>query len=479
MSAARRIARPSSGSYATNRIVPMSHDLAELGASLVGARVGDRYDVEAVLGAGGMGCVLAARHRITRRRVALKVVPYDAATDATVAARFALEAQAPCALDHPNIVEVLDAGADEARGLLYVAQELLEGVSLERHLAARGRLPWQETLAIVVPVASALAAAHAAGLTHRDLKPANLHLALEHGVVVPKLLDWGIARATWAPHVTVAGAVFGTPAYMAPEQARGESDVGPQADVWALGVLLHECIAGTVPFDGSNYNATLAAVLTAPVPRLDALVPGVPRALADVVARALARDRARRWASVDALLAGLVAAVDLPGLPWIGLAPLATPALAPLPEDVALTTRLAELRDHATEHLATPRRVRQGWLAVLGVTAAIVGLGIGHVLPTEPQPVRAVASQVRPVRAVVLAVRTPVRAPDPTPVAPPAPIPPAPHAARPPHTLAPSAPRVLAARATSHDDAGHRELIDPWTAHVAPVNHNGAPLLEP
>lgn len=271
--------------------------------NLVGVTVADRYAVERVLGVGGMGVVLGARHVVTGRRVALKLTPHASGDDAIVA-RFRVEAAALGALDHPNVVAVYDAGYDSSVSCLYVAQEWLDGRTLEAELEARGKLSWREAVVLLAPIARALAAAHAIGVIHRDAKPSNIILARKRDTLVPTLFDFGIAKDTNKQRLTATGASPGTPWYMAPEQISDDAP-GAQADVWSVGAILFECIAGRPPFDGSNTTAVLAQVLSAPVPRLDNVTTSCPRAVADLVARCLTRDREQRFATMSLLVEAL------------------------------------------------------------------------------------------------------------------------------------------------------------------------------
>lgn len=282
----------------------MSH-MRSLADAYVGCVIGGRYNVDRVLGCGGMGFVLAATHQLTGGRVALKIVPNaeDASLD-----RLLLEAKAPALVKHPNLVEVHDVGYDEVRKSYFLVQELLEGVDLRTHLDKRGRLPWREAVALLTPVMDALTAAHEAGVVHRDLKPENLFLSREHGgVVVPRVLDFGIARVTnKRERLTTVGSTLGTPWYMSPSSAKGESDVGPEGDVWSMGVIMFECISGVLPFDGDNYNAVMNAIVSTIAPRLDTVISDVPAAIVNVIAKSLEHDRARRFATMGEMMNALL-----------------------------------------------------------------------------------------------------------------------------------------------------------------------------
>lgn len=272
--------------------------------SLVGQSVAGKYKLVRVLGTGGMGAVYEAVNTWTDRRVALKLMLGVHSQNHEQVERFLREARAAGRIEHPNIVQVLDVGQCED-GAFFLVQEFLSGQDLRALLAARIRLSPREARALMVPVMSALGAAHALGVVHRDIKPENIFMVQSPtGERVPKVIDFGIAKLTEAENseltVTRTGIVIGTPLYMSPEQARGARNVGAQSDVWSLGVVLFECLAGRCPFDGESYNEVMALLLTQRAPRLDDLAPETPHAVADVVAKALEPDTSRRYRTMDA-----------------------------------------------------------------------------------------------------------------------------------------------------------------------------------
>jgi tetratricopeptide (TPR) repeat protein len=267
-------------------------------------RVGP-FTIVQKLGGGGMGVVYEGIAD-DGRRAAVKVLRAALASDEAVR-RFAREAT--LRFEHPNIVKVLDAGAD-TEGTPYIAFERLEGETLEARLAI-GALPPKVALDFAVQTAAGLAAAHAEGIVHRDLKPANLFVTKAQ---VVKILDFGIARVAGRDtHLTATGTVVGTPSYLSPEQAQGDPRVDARTDVWALGVVLHEMLAGRAPFDRDTALATMLAVLMEQPPPLTMLVPGIPRALADLVEKCLAKRREDRFASASELGAAL-RTIDLTAL---------------------------------------------------------------------------------------------------------------------------------------------------------------------
>ena len=256
--------------------------------------------LERLLGRGGMAMVYAGRDRRLDRPVAVKVVPV-AVTEPVGRARFVREARSAAGLSHPNAVAVFDAG--EADGYLYIVMELVEGRSLANVLAEAEPLEPSQATAIAASVLAALGQAHAAGIVHRDVKPSNIMVSYDGTV---KLLDFGIARRLddLVGDVTVAGEVVGTPKYLAPEQIEGRPTT-PATDVYAVGVVLFEMLAGVAPFNGDSPVATALAHTTAPVPDVRSLRPDVPDWLAVAIGRAMAKDPADRFADAAAMQAAL------------------------------------------------------------------------------------------------------------------------------------------------------------------------------
>jgi serine/threonine-protein kinase len=282
-----------------------------------GHLLGGRYRVVRRLGAGGMGAVYEAENTWTTRRVAVKVLRARFARDGDIVLRFRQEAVAATRLAHPNIVEVLDMDEDEETDTLFLVQELLRGRTLQARLTESGRLTPSAALDLLVPVLCALVTAHARGVVHRDLKPENIFLADNpRGGVTPTLIDFGVAKFLDDPgalRATRTGAVMGTPYYMSPEQVRGDKGLDGRTDVWSMGAVLYEALAGKVPFEASNYNTLTFRILSERAPRIERHAPDLAPALADIVHRALEPDLDRRFASMRAFLDALLACPYLPG----------------------------------------------------------------------------------------------------------------------------------------------------------------------
>jgi len=277
--------------------------------------LGGKYRLVRLIGTGGMGTVHEAVNTWTGRRVAVKQLRVALSSDPVAAERFMREARNASRIAHPGVVDILDLGRDPATGALFMVQELLAGETLRRRLAERGALPVAEIARIAAPALAALSVAHAAGVIHRDLKPDNIFLARDRcGGEVTKLIDFGLSKQLLGAGelaLTGRGRQLGTPFYMAPEQLRGEPELDDRIDVWSIGVVLFEAVAGARPFPGPSCHALFEQVLHQPAPRLADAAPGVPPGFAALVARALDRDRERR-PSADQLRAALAALVRFP-----------------------------------------------------------------------------------------------------------------------------------------------------------------------
>src|SRR4051794_6766074 len=266
------------------------------------------YDVEALLGRGGMGVVYKARHRRLNRLVGLKMLIAGAYAGAHERARFQREAEAVASLRHANIVAVYDVG--DHVGCPYFTMELLEGGSLAQDLAGTPQ-PARHAAALLITLAEAVQVAHQAGIVHRDLKPANILLTAEG---TPKVADFGLARHfEGEPALTQSGARIGTPSYMAPEQVSGKAGtIGPAADIYALGALLYEMLTGRPPFRGETAAETERQVIHDEPVFPSRLNPKVPRDLETICLKCLSKEPARRYASAGDLAEDLWRVLDGP-----------------------------------------------------------------------------------------------------------------------------------------------------------------------
>jgi TolB-like protein len=258
----------------------------------------DRYKIVDRLGAGGMGVVYRAVDTTLGRDVALKFLPGGQEEDSDAVPRFLREARAVSKLDHPNICTVYEIG-ETPEGGLFIAMACYDGETLKTRLQ-RGPLPVAEALEIARQIALGLREAHAEQIVHRDIKPANIFLTDEGRV---KILDFGLAKVGGEPSLTRTGSSIGTPFYMAPEQILGEVDA--RSDLWALGILLYEMVAGEPAFQADNDLAVIHAILNKPVPPLAERKADLPPSLQPLVDGLLAKSPDDRFASADALLAAL------------------------------------------------------------------------------------------------------------------------------------------------------------------------------
>ncbi|MCC7537236.1 MAG: serine/threonine protein kinase [Deltaproteobacteria bacterium] len=261
------------------------------------------------IGAGGMGAVYEVEHKVTGHRRALKVL-HPGMADGEVLARFAREARVSALVRSTHMVETFDAGATED-GMAYVLMELLEGRPVTRLIADSGRMAPEVAVEIFSQVCEGVAAAHEVGIVHRDLKPDNLFLVRgQGGQEQVKILDFGISKftakqAAFEGTLTGEGSLLGTPYYMSPEQMRAERDVDHRADVYAIGVMLYEALAGRRPFDATTFTALVVKIHEGQCEPLASLVPGLDPTLVATVERAMHKDREQRFPSVRELAAAL------------------------------------------------------------------------------------------------------------------------------------------------------------------------------
>jgi eukaryotic-like serine/threonine-protein kinase len=275
--------------------------------ALIGHTLGKKFVVRRRLGAGGMGAVYEAEHVLTKRVGALKLLHEHSGQSSLLVQRFLREASAAGRIGSRHIVETIDAG-ELPDGRPYMFMELLEGTPVSELLKRRGRLHFDEAREIVLQAAAGLSAAHAAGIVHRDVKPENLFLCRTQPPHI-KLLDFGISKfEAGAEHrLTAEGTPMGTPYYMSPEQVAGRRDLGPASDMYSLGVVLYECVTGSVPFDAETLPALSIKIFQGDyVPPSNLLSSAAP-GLDAVIARMLARAPSERYADMAELRAALMA----------------------------------------------------------------------------------------------------------------------------------------------------------------------------
>ncbi|MBA2544463.1 MAG: protein kinase [Deltaproteobacteria bacterium] len=310
--------------------------------SMVGFVLADKYKIQRVIGKGGMGIVYEAQHMALGKRVAIKLMLDKYFEDHEAKARFSREAYAASQVGSPHIIDVVDIGS-LPDGRSYVVMELLNGKPLADVLEQGPMPPWR-AISIMKQVLRAVGAAHARGVIHRDLKPDNIFL-IDQGdnQDFVKLLDFGISKVLDPDEqiaftkLTTTGVVMGTPLYMAPEQAMGQP-AGAGADIYALGVILYELLAGRTPFVGNTYAVLVAQLLTAAPEPLQNLRPGLPAALVNAVHKALEKDPAKRFLTAEMFAASLpgdrtVSQIELAGTLDSGY------AVARMPSGAQTTTR--------------------------------------------------------------------------------------------------------------------------------------------
>jgi serine/threonine protein kinase len=306
----------------------------------IGQVLDGKYRLDRLLGAGGMGIVYEAEHLVLHRRCAVKFLHAEVARNADSVKRFVREAQAASAIGHPGIIDIHDVGVDHDGGP-YLVMEFLEGTSLASELARERRLSPAPAVEIVVQALAALAHAHRQGIIHRDLKPDNLFLTGKAGSRRKvKILDFGISRVVGGPaadeHLTRTGTVVGTPLYMSPEQAGGSDDLDQRLDLYAMGVLLYECLTGRLPFEEQGYNRLILQIVSGVFPRPRELDPEIPAALEAVVLKAMAHDRDERYGSAEEMIQALVPFVPPKVLAKLDL-PIPGSVAPPPPSAVAAT----------------------------------------------------------------------------------------------------------------------------------------------
>ena len=358
--------------------------LSDAGLPQPGDIIAGKYQVETVLGAGGMGIVVSARHLDLGQRVALKLLRSVFAGNSDAVARFQREARALAGIRSEHVVRVHDVARLES-GAPYLVMEHLTGKDLDQLLRARGPLPIAEAVDYVLQACEAIAEAHAAGIVHRDLKPANLFLTTRaDGSSLVKVLDFGISKLTGLNDVgvpegslTSTSEIMGSPWYMSPEQLRSFKNVDARTDVWALGVILHRLITGRQPFDAESLSACITKIVADPPVSLRLQRPDAPPELESLILRCLEKDINRRIQNIAELARGLLpfapprSALSVERI--IGVLGL----VSPLEE---LTVQLPAFREVSSPRLQSAPELP----AAGGTSAPVASLTVESVQPREP-----------------------------------------------------------------------------------------------
>ncbi len=382
---------------------------------LVGSVVAEKYRIDRLIGRGGMGAVFQATNLTIGKRVALKFLDRDATRDRDAFERFQREARAASVVESAHIVQLFDSGTAED-GRPFLVMELLAGEDLRSRLKREQKLPVELAVGVLKQILRALVRAHAAGIVHRDLKPDNVFLCeRDDGALFVKIVDFGISKLTAASTVdtlTRRGTVLGTAYYMSPEQAQAFSDVDGRTDLFSAGAILFESLSGRPPHTGPTYESVLVAICTKDAPDLRELEPAVPEELAQIVARALSREREQRFQRAEEFLAALTTLMPTPLDQIDSSARPRTSLEAVAPDAPALSS---------TSRTQIGLQRARSWVA--GGAAVLLGFALTAFwmgqrrapAAVSNETVRTAAAAVAPARALSPAAKT--REPSPAPTA--------------------------------------------------------------
>jgi eukaryotic-like serine/threonine-protein kinase len=393
--------------------------MAEPDDSLTPGTLLGRYEIKRQLGRGGMGAVYEAIHRDLKKRVAIKVLSSALAANEEANQRFLREGEAASRIQHPHVVDVTDVGVDGA--ITYLVMEFLEGEDLAHKLVREGALAVGDAVDVLLPICAGLAVAHEVGVIHRDLKPENIFLARRRqGGVEPKLLDFGVSKVTGGNVLALTGttATFGTPYYMPPEQVRGARQVDQRSDVYALGVVLYECVCGRRPFESDSIYTILHAIGAGEYPAPRAVRPDLPAGIEAAIVRAMRLDPDGRFPSARHFAAALLPfASETARLVWADTFRIAGPAAPSAmpppgakptpagrqPTAVFSNTTLGDATGQRIDGEPPASRSRRPLLAGVGLAAAAAiaaAVGLTRARPPGPgSPPLAITAPAPPPRA--------------------------------------------------------------------------------
>ncbi len=326
----------------TSRLCPIDAGVLEHAQDpLIGQNLAGKYLVEKLIKHGGMGSVYAGKHVLMDKTVAIKVLRTSLAADNDVVARFSREAKAASRINHPHAVSVTDFGEDE-NGVVFLVMEYLHGRTLKEVIKAEGPMAIDRALEIVRQVAGALDVAHQQGVVHRDLKSDNIMVSRTNGDEWAKVLDFGIAKIQQPPggrdiDITAPNLVIGTPQYMSPEQCSQSAPLDARSDIYSLGIIVYEMLAGHVPFTGESPTVIMMKQVQDPPPPIKEARPDLPEALEKVVTKALAKQPADRFQTAggfaEALLAGASEPVEVAAAAVAAPTTVPNTPVAPAPPD--------------------------------------------------------------------------------------------------------------------------------------------------
>lgn len=401
----------------------------------IGQVVAGKYRVDRVLGVGGMGVVVAAMHMQLDQMVALKFIRLEALGNTEVVSRFEREARAAVRLKSEHVARIIDVGRLDS-GSPYIVMEYLDGQDLSSLIQQQRSLPAAVAADFVIQACDAISEAHGLGIVHRDLKPGNLFLAnTSHGQQAIKVLDFGISKsqAGGDANMTRTQAVMGSPGYMSPEQMRSTKAVDGRSDVWSLGVVLYELIAGRPPFDADTFTALCVKIAMDPHPPLPAFPMALPAGFEAVVNRALEKDPARRYQSAVELAQALAPFANPPareralrlaaasGGSVLAMAAGAAAATAGGPYAAPLAT--TTLGAAAAQSIASSKRHSLAWIIGTAALSAAVMIGgaVALVKSSESEQADASAGAMPDLSPMLPATMQPASAVTPAPPTPPAP----------------------------------------------------------